>query len=243
MASLRGRGKRFEVTDRRIQLPMPLHRHELKHFDNFHVGVNTQLVDRLQELASGVDGTGLWLWGPAGRGRSHLLQATCQAAEAAGRRAVYLPLATLPVDPAVLEGLEVDLVALDDVDRWLGDRALETQLMALYQNQLMAGSSLLVVAGAGAQQLSFGLPDLASRLRAMPGFEVQSPDDDGLKIIISRLAARQGLELEQAVLDFWFHRAARELPKLIGQLQELDRAAMIEQRKLTIPLIKEVLGL
>jgi DnaA family protein len=235
------------VTDRRIQLTIPLHRHELKHFENFHVGVNAQLVDRLQGLATGraseVEATGLWLWGPTGRGRSHLLQATCQAAEAAGRRAVYLPLQSLPVDPTVLEGLEVDLVALDDVDRWLGDRALETQLMALYENQLMAGSSLVVVADAGAQQLNFELPDLASRLRALPGFEVRSPDDEGLRVIVARLAARQGLELEQAVLDFWFHRAVRELPLLISQLEKLDQAAMTEQRRLTIPLIKDVLGL
>jgi DnaA family protein len=243
MASFQGQGKRFQVTDRRIQLPIPLHRHELSNFENFHVGENAQLVDRLRGLASGVEATGLWLWGPTGRGRSHLLQATCQAAEAAGRRVVYLPLESLPVDPAVLEELEVDLVALDDVDRWLGDRALETQLMALYQNQLMGGGSLLVVAAAGAQQLSFGLPDLASRLRALPGFEVQPPDDEGLKVIIARLAARQGLELEPAVLDFWFHRAVRALPALIRQLEKLDRAAMIEQRRLTIPLIKEVLGL
>ncbi len=231
------------MNDRCTQLTIPLRQRELNNFENFCQGSNTELVERLQTLASGPGDSGIWLWGPQGRGRSHLLQATCQVAEAAGHRAVYLPLGSLPMDPAIIEGLEVDLIALDDVDCWLGDHRLESQLMALYQNQLATHSSLVVVASASAQRQTFVLPDLGSRLRALQGFEVLAPDDDGLKIILAQLARRQGLELGEAVLDFWLHRSTRALPELIRQLDRLDARAMTEQRRVTIPLIKEVLAL
>ena len=52
---------------------------------------------------------------------------------------------------------------------------------------------------------------------------------------------RKGLILEESVLDFWMHRSSRHLPDLLEQLEVLDVAALAAQRRLTIPLIKEVL--
>jgi len=237
------------VSDAQAQLTIPLHQQALHDFENFYTGFNSELVARLRLLGERHGrqpiqaDVGLWLWGTAGQGKSHLLQATCQSVAGKGGRALYLPLLLLPADPMVLEGLQADVIALDDVDAWLGDADLEAALMALYQDTLQAGGRIVCAASLGAQQSHFALADLASRLRALPGFEVQPPTDDGLRVVLKDAAARQGLALTDSVLDFWLHRSVRTLSVLLEQLDALDAQALREQRPLTIPFVKEVLSL
>jgi len=232
------------VNDRSRQLTIPLRLNELCDFQNFQSGRNGELVNRLQDLASGDGFAGLFLWGPKGRGCSHLLQATCQRVTAAGRRSVYLPMGDLPLEPELLDGAEhADLVAVDDVQAWLGSRDSEAAVMALYQTLLGRGRRLLVASAAAPPRLHFELPDLASRMRGLEVFEVQPLDDDGIRAALSVAALRKGLILEASVLDFWMHRSSRHLPDLLEQLEALDIAALAAQRRLTIPLLKEVLEL
>lgn len=232
------------MSDRLRQLTIPLRLNELCDFDNFHAGRNSELVNRLEGLPAAKGFTGLFLWGPKGRGCSHLLQAACQRFTAADRRSVYLPLADLPREPELLAGLEsADLVAVDDLQRWLGSADTEGALMGLYQGLLGGGRRLLVASAAAPVKLDFTLADLASRMRALEVFEVQALDDDGLRAVLAVMARRKGLTLDESVLDFWLHRSSRRLPDLLVQLEALDLAALAAQRRLTIPLLKEVLEL
>lgn len=232
------------MSDRLRQLTIPLRLNELCDFRNFHAGRNRELVSRLENLPSAGGFSGLFLWGPGGRGCSHLLQATCHRFTAAGRRSVYLPLADLPREPELLDGLEAaDLVAVDDLPRWLGSAETESALMALYQALLGSGRRLLVAAAGPPAKLNFALADLASRMRGLEVFEVQALDDAGLREVLAVVARRKGLTLDEPVLDFWLHRSSRRLPDLLEQLEALDLAALAAQRRLTIPLLKEVLAL
>lgn len=224
------------------QLTIPLKLEALNRFDNFHPGRNLEAVTSLQTLAGNASEVGYWLWGERGRGRSHLLQAACQAAGAAGRRALYLPLSLLPRNPMILENLHAHLVALDDVDTWLGDRSLESEIMSLYQAALANGSHLVVSAACSAQQASFTLADFGSRMRALTSYEILPPDDEGLRGIIGDAARQRGLSLTRNVLDYWLNRSVRELIVLLEELERLDARALTEQRRITIPLIKEVLA-
>ncbi len=232
-----------QKSERARQLTLLLEARVLHGFDNFYTGANAELVHRLQELAVSAESLGAWIAGEPGGGKSHLLQATCQAADGAGRRAIYVPLADLRADAQSVESLEAELIALDDVDAWLDDRGLEAVLMGIYQQQLQAGRQVVFASTRTAQQASFALADLASRCRALPGYRVAAPDDEGLRAILFAAAHRRGLTLTDAVLDYWLHRAVRSLPALMTQLQTLDERALAEQRAITIPLIKEVLAL
>ena len=243
MAGPAGHRAGISVADRIQQLPMPLTARELNRFENFLTGSNGELICRLKGLAVDGDGLGLWIRGEAGSGRSHLLEASCQAADQAGRRTLYAPLSELPRRAEALESLDADLIALDDVEVWLGDHTLESSLMAVYQNQLQRDGQLIVASLIAARQADFALPDLASRFRALPGYRVVPPDDRGLRDILIAAAHRQGLTLTEPVLDYWLHRAVRSLPELLAQLKALDERALAEQRAVTIPLIKETLSL
>lgn len=230
------------MTEPHTQLVIPLALPALHRLEDFDPGANGELLARIRELPAGGGAPGLWLWGAPGSGRSHLLQGACHAAGDRGGRARYLPLGRLPRDPEVLEGQPADLVALDDVDGWLGERELEVALMGLYQAQL-DGGTLLLAAGRSAARLSFCLPDLESRFRSLPSFVVAPPDDGGLRRILKAKARERGLALADGVLDYWLHRAPRSLPVLLGQLTVLDARALAEQRRITVPLIKAELRL
>lgn len=225
------------------QLTIPLEVNRLCDFASFVVGGNAEAISAVAELARAPGDIGVWLWGTRGCGRSHLLQAACQDTAQRGRRALYLPLAALPDSPAVLDGLHADLLAVDDVDAWLGNQELEAALMALYQRQLGEGGSLLLSAAAAPGQLDFALPDLDSRCRALTVYPLLSLDDAGLKAVLKGKARQRGLKLGEATLDFWLARSRRSLPTLLDELELLDRAALRSKRRLTIPLIKEVLRL
>ena len=77
------------------QLPLALRWPAHQRFEAFEAGDNGVALDLLRRAASEAVQAALYLSGPPGSGRTHLLIATCAAANAAGRSAQYLPLATL----------------------------------------------------------------------------------------------------------------------------------------------------
>jgi DnaA family protein len=228
---------------RQLVLAFPLH--VRFRFDDFVVGENVEVVQSLVELGTGAGRfRGGLVTGPPDTGKTHLLQAACRLHGDRPGGAIYLPLADPELDPALLEGLEhCALVALDDVDRWLGDAERERALLALYQGLLANGAALLVATAQGPGALAARYPDLLSRLRALPVFTLRPLDDAGRAAVLRRLAGERGLALDQGVLDFWLARGTRDLAQLIEQLDRLDAAALAEQRRLTIPLLKQVLAL
>jgi DnaA family protein len=225
------------------QLPIPLAVNGSCDFASFRTGDNAELLAQLRTFARLPGDIGLWLWGERGSGRSHLLQALCQEAAAHQHSAIYLPLATVAAQPEVIEGLEGGVIAIDDVELWMGDGRLETALMALYQRQLSNAGVLVVAAGSSANGVNFALADLASRLRALPSFRMQPLGDADLVVVLKAAAHRRGLVLNRATADFWISRSRRSLPTLLAELDKLDHEALAAQRRLTIPLLKDVLKL
>jgi DnaA family protein len=225
------------------QLTIPLEVTAPCDFAGFETGSNGELLARLRTLALRPEPGGLWIWGGAGSGRSHLLQALCREAGERGYRAAYLPLQRLPSAAGVLEGLDADVLTLDDVELWLGDAELEATLVGVYQRQLEQSAPLVVSATVPAGRVRFALDDLASRFRALSSYRLEPLDDDALRHALAVHARRRGLILSAPTLDFWLTRSRRCLPVLLAELETLDRASLAAQRRVTIPLLKEVLGL
>lgn len=228
---------------RQLVLAFPLNRR--CRFEDFLPGANGEALAALRALGESAGRfRTILLTGPRGTGKTHLLQATCRLHAGIPGGAIYLPLADPALDPAALEGLEhCALVALDDVDIWLGDAVRERALLALYQGMAVHGGVLLAASARGPAALEAHYPDLLSRLRAFTAYALQPLDDVGKGDVLRRLAGERGLELARPVLDFWLSRGARELASLIQQFDRLDAAALEAQRRVTIPLLKAVLGL
>jgi len=212
--------------------------------DDFEAGPNRELVAEIGRRARGSEFAVLWLVGESGSGKSHLLQGACHAAVAATRAAAYLPSRLMAGGVQVLDGLgEFGLVALDDADRWIGAQQWEEALVHLYQQLSARGATLLLASAHGPLELEFRLADLASRLRASQVFAIRPLDDADRAHAIEQLAAQRGLELGADVMSFILRRAPRRMDELIAAFERLDRGALAQQRRLTIPLAKDVLGL
>lgn len=181
------------------------------------------------------------LWGAPATGKTHLALASCRR----GAGMLYLPLAAVRerAPEQVLGSLDdLTLVALDELDAVAGDDDWERELFHLHNRLLERGGSLVVASRAAPRALPLRLPDLRSRLLAGYGFALAGYDDDQCLAVLRFRAARLGLTLSPEAGRYLVNRAPRELGALIAHLRVLDRAALADQRLLTVPFIKRVFG-
>lgn len=230
-----------------IQLPLGVRLRDDATFANYYPGANAAALGYVERLCQADAGWGdslIYLWGSAGVGRSHLLQAACLRAEQQGEQAVYLPLAELvEYGPELLDDLEqCALVCLDDLEAVLGRSAWEEALFHLFNRLRDVGKRLLLAACAAPRELPVALPDLQSRLSLALVFQLRElAEEDKLRALQLR-ASRRGLQLSDEVGRFILTRGARSMSALFELLEQLDQASLQAQRKLTIPFLKQTLG-
>jgi DnaA family protein len=227
------------------QLPLGLQLKAAARFSNFVAGPNDELLEQLQRAADGHGEPFFLLWGGAGSGKSHLLQASCHQAATRERRAAYLSLRDhANFLPALLEGWEAyHLVCLDDVDAIAGLRGWEEAVFHLYNRIRERGGGLLVSCSVAPTQLQLCLPDLRSRLTWGLTYQLKSLDDRQRLQALQLRARQRGCEMPAETGRYLMRRLPRDMPALFDLLDQLDEASLVAQRKLTVPFVKAVLGL
>jgi DnaA family protein len=226
------------------QLPLGVQLGVSLRFDTFAEGRNAGAVEALRRLAAESAGAPVWVYGPRGAGKSHLLQAACAAASDAGRASAWLPLAQLRAEgPQLLDGFEqLDLVALDDLHAIAGDPAFESALFTLY-NGLAENRGRLAISAEGSPAATpVRLADLASRLAAAEVHRLEPLAEADQPAALRRRAERRGLELPDETLGFLTRRAPRDFATLCRMLDELDTEALAAQRRLTVPFVRDWLA-
>lgn len=226
------------------QLPLAIGLRDDAAFANFYAGGNLEAVACLRACASAKTSEGsIFLWGPPGSGKTHLLQAACREAGEHGLAAAYIPLSAAELVPEMLEGLEtLNLVCIDDLDAVVARAEWETALFHLYNRMFDQGTQLVVAADVNVGQLGLQLPDLSSRLTWGFVFHLQAlSDDDKLAALRLRAEAR-GMALPDEVSAYLIRRCPRDMAHLFALLDDLDAASLAAQRKLTVPFVREWLG-
>ncbi len=225
------------------QLPLEVRLADHAVFSNFLPAGNELVIHELKSASAGAHQAMLWVWGPAESGRSHLLQACIAEADERGRRTAYLPLGReLGLPAAALDGLgDFAVVGLDDVDAIAGDAGFERALLGLFEQLRQSGGRLVITAAAPPGDCGFGLPDLASRLTSGGVYRVQ-PLDDASRLQALQIRARfRGFDLPEDTGRYLLNRTRRGPASLFGVLDTLDRAALVAQKRLTIPFVRSVL--
>lgn len=227
------------------QLTLPVGWREDLTFENFYAGQNQQAVALLQQMSTCVGEKTCYLWGAAGVGRSHLLQASCHLAGEQGLVASYVPLHNFKsVSANVLEGLEnLALVCIDDIDAIAGLTHWEEALFHLYNRSLSQPVRLIFAAKAMPQAINLQLADLVSRLAASLIFHLVDLSDKEKNYALQLRAKQRGLELSDEVGQFLLKRCPRDNQQLFAILDQLDQASLAEQRRISIPFVKSVLGI
>lgn len=226
------------------QLPLEIRLADYALFETYFAGPNAACAHALEQVAAAAGHALVWIWGAAGSGRTHLLQACIGRAAACGDRAAYLPLRPEHgLRPDCVDGLEgCDIVCVDDADEVAGDADWERALLMLFEGVRQQGGRLVVAAQEAPLHVAFKLPDLASRFASGATFRLRDLSDDDRAAALRLRANWRGLELSEDVARYLLARVDRGATSLFGLLDLLDREALVAQRRLTVPFVREVLG-
>lgn len=234
------------------QLILDLAWDPLPPFAGFLPGGNAAVVAQLHEQQW--PGAPVYLWGPAGSGKTQLLH-ELQA------RAVEGELVAQWFDAASAVPWELAddaaLVLLDGVDQFSADQQHAAFTLFVEAASRVGGAmstpsdTPAVGARLGVQFASAGrLPpvdlqvreDLRTRLGWGPVHAVQPLAESGTRHALHQEARRRGIVLGDEVLDYILARFARDLKSLMHLLHRLDGFALAEKRAITVPLLKRMLN-
>lgn len=175
-------------------------------------------------------GPALLLHGPPGSGKTHLAHVW-----QARSRARLEPGGTLRHD-AVPELAACRAVAVDDAED-----AAERPLLHLVNLTAEGGGHLLLTAAAPPTRWATSLPDLRSRLLAMPCVAVAPPDEAFIGALLLKLFADRQLVVGDEVVLYLLSRIERSFAAARRVVAALDRAGLAAQRRITVPMARRVL--
>ena len=215
------------------QLALPVQLRDSASFDTFYAGPNHSAVEALR----GGSADALICGAPAS-GKSHLLQAAARV-----HRAAYLPLAQLREAGAeILAGYDqAPGICLDDIDAVSADRGWSLALLRLLDAQRARGTRICIAATQAPERMDVALPDLRTRLTACALFGLKPLSDDDRAQLLRERALARGLELADDATRWLLAHLPRDAGSLIEALEQLDRASLREQRRLTLPFVQACL--
>jgi DnaA family protein len=215
------------------QIPLPIGPQPQPRFDNFLPGDNAAALAQLQELA--LPTAPVYLWGPAGSGKSHLLRALAARCQAAGQRIGWFDAADC--QPWALQP-DWALVVIDRCEA-LSPPA-QHAAFALFVEAATHG---VQVAGAG-RWPPVDLPvreDLRTRLGWGHVFALQTLPEAETRAALRREADHRGIFLPDEVMDHVLTRFPRDLSHLMHLLDRLDDYGLAQGRRVTVPLLRQML--
>lgn len=180
---------------------------------------------------------GLVVHGPDGCGKSHLC--TVWQARSGARRLSGGEL-TLETPPAL--GAPPTPVAMDDAQAVAGVPEREEAFFHLINRARSDGRHLLVLADRPPARLGLRLPDLRSRLCALPTVGITAPDDVLLAQILVKLFADRQLRPSDGVIAYLVPRMERTFAAARHLVDRLDRTALARKKPVSVRMARAVLA-
>lgn len=210
-----------------------------------YIGETNQTVTKLLAdfVAKNSDVSSFYLFGVTGVGKSHLLHASCALAETLNMSALCLSIADIKdLSVEILDGLEsIDLICVDDVHLVTGDRHWQQAIFDLFNRVKEQGKRIIITGDKAVRELQIELPDLTSRLSWGFTEQLKLMSDEEKQLAVQHRANQRGLSIQDDVVKYLLNHYSRDMPTLIRYLDILDKVSIREQRKITIPFIKEAL--
>lgn len=192
-------------------------------------GAAVALVDRWPDwsLASSL------VVGPPGSGKTHLAHVWRLKTGAD-------VLAAANITEAAVGALRsTRALVIEDIDRGIADEPMLFHLLNLAREQ---GYFLLLTSARPPGELHTALPDLRSRLRALPVVAIEPPDEALLKAVLVKLFTDRQLTVEPHVIEHVALHMERSMAAAGGIVAEIDRRALALRRKVTRALAAEAMA-
>lgn len=169
--------------------------------------------------------------GPEGSGKSHLAAIWSEVSGARVLSARALQTAILP------EALATGALVLEDCGGGTLDERALFHLLNLVHEQ---DGFLLLTARAAPGRWDVTLPDLVSRLRAIPVVPVSMPDDALLRAVMVKLFADRQLAVDESLIGYLLTRVGRSFAAVRETVRILDREALQRKRPVNRVLAAEL---
>jgi len=195
----------------------------------------------------------LLVWGPAGVGKTHLLEGILAGLRRSQRmaRALYLTAEQFTSDfvESVRGGLPsfrrkyrtLDLLLLDDVQFFQGKKATLVELWHTLDVLVREGRQVVLAADRPPQDLAELGPELLTRLSAGMSCAVEPPDFETRLGILHELARGLELRLPLEVVRFIAEQFCTQARELAGALHRLQAVSRAEERPITLALAEQAL--
>ena len=172
------------------------------------------------------------LCGPAQAGKTHLGQVWRLASGAAQTEARNLS------DADVARLVESKALLIENLESGIGD---ERALFHLFNAAREQKLSLLLTTRQPPSEMNIALPDLSSRLRAVPLVSIAPPDEMMLKAVLVKHFSDRQLSVDPSVINYLALRMERSMAMAQLIVVTIDKRALESHRKVTRVLAAEVL--
>lgn len=173
----------------------------------------------------------LVLTGPKGAGKTHL--AHLWRARSQGE---FHEAKTLQGDPLELLGPQ-RAAAVENIEHLADEKTLFHLLNAAREEK----GFLLLTSALAPGEWKFALPDLRSRLLALPAAAMGAPDDALLSALLTKQFADRQLSPPKELIAWLAPRMERSFESAASLVERLDSLAMREQKPLSIALARRLL--
>ncbi len=226
-----------------IQFPLAFEFQANQGFNTFFTASNQEIISQLQKLILGAGERQIFLHGEAALGKSHLLQACCQFAHQHGMNPFYYPFEEKRLPSlSMLENLEdVKLVCFDNINEIIGNLDWEQAFLNFLNQDAENNNRLILTARINPKEIEVKLPDLKNSLNSGLSLKLTPLEQSEIITALIHKASYMGITISRKVGHFLVTHYASDLPSMWILLEQLDKATLSAQRKLTIPFLKQIL--
>lgn len=227
-------------------------------FANFVVCNGNRTAFQFTRQLADRDGTEnlLYIYGPPGSGKTHLLTALGNSLNRHEEAAAPPYLSFKEIDeiyrgeyPAEgvskLGGLFRDAPALlvDDIHLIPDNGNIRVELWQVFNDFYTAGKKIAITGLFPPKELPHLDDHLISRLLWGLVAKVDVSDDDSRRMIMKKLAEDRQVFLQADVIDYLLVHTRRDIPSLVGALEQIRHHALATKRKISVRLAREALEL
>ena len=210
------------------QLPLSLTLPPVYSEDNFFVSDCNREAHHWVTMWPRWPDNAVLIYGPKGSGKTHLGHIWAKKTNAMMWPAMGVDVVQYPLYTHAL---------VENVERTLNERLL----LHLLNHAREQEWNLLITANVMPYRLPFTLPDLTSRLLALPAVAIEHPDDIVLAAVMRKQFADRQMKVDDDVISYALPRMERSLEKVRELVERVDQSALAERKNVTVPFIRKIL--
>ena len=176
------------------------------------------------------DGRGLAIWGPKGSGKTHL-------ADIWRRRSSARQVNAAEIGPDFFDSWQGGNLVLEDPAGGFSESGL-LHVINLVREE---GGYLLITDTAPPARWHVSLPDLRSRLAALPAVAIGRPEDDLIAAVLSKQFRDRQIRVNDGVISYLVLRMERSFGAIGTIVETLDRLSLVEKSPITVPRARRAL--